>query len=137
MTTPQLEEKIAQARIVIGDCSNHSIDMLEASGRPFVLVPRNQSCGETEDNQQFEIAETLEQKGMTIARSPLELVKVLAAADFAKFVDHLSDQESNKVDPKVVKFLLASGFSKFLASHGMSQVSDLAHLEAISSTCPA
>jgi anti-anti-sigma factor len=136
LSTTQLQAKIAQARIVIGDCSQDAIDLLEASGRPFVLVPRNRSCGEADNNQQFEIAETLERKGFTIARSPLDLVRYLAAVDFAKYLDHLSEQESNQVDPRVVKFLLASGFNKFLSSHGMSQLSDIAHLEAIQPPAP-
>ncbi|MEO1134558.1 MAG: glycosyltransferase [Cyanobacteria bacterium J06639_1] len=69
---------VREARVVIAHCGEGSLLTLSEAGVPFVLVPRSAQFGEHVDDHQLELACVLEDRGVPIARSPGELLKLVA-----------------------------------------------------------
>jgi UDP-N-acetylglucosamine transferase subunit ALG13 len=67
-----------QADLIIAHCGEGSINILEETETPFILVPRSQSFREHVDDHQVELASALFQSGVPIAWSPGDLVRFIA-----------------------------------------------------------
>jgi anti-anti-sigma factor len=88
---PSLPEKdfralIDRSRLVIAHCGEGTALLLEDLAKPYILVPRMRKYGEHVDDHQVEMAEALEKQGITIARSPADLVKFLTAINLVDFL---------------------------------------------------
>ncbi|HEY9646312.1 MAG TPA: glycosyltransferase [Chroococcidiopsis sp.] len=69
---------IKQARLIIAHCGEGTVNLLESTTAPYILVPRSHRCGECLDDNQIELAIALSQVGVPIAWSPGDLVRFLA-----------------------------------------------------------
>jgi UDP-N-acetylglucosamine transferase subunit ALG13 len=78
LTQNQFQELIQQARLIIGHCGEGTFLLLDATPKPYILVPRSQRFGEHVDDHQIELAVALSQIEIPIAWSPGDLVRFLA-----------------------------------------------------------
>ncbi|HEY9670903.1 MAG TPA: sugar transferase [Waterburya sp.] len=94
---PESEFKalLEKARVVISHCGEGSAMLLESLGKPYILVPRTQRFGEHVDNHQIEMADAMEKQGISIARSPADLVKFLAAPKVSSSMSHSEEKLCN------------------------------------------
>lgn len=74
----QFQELIQQARLIVSHCGEGTVLLLEATRKPYILVPRSQRFGEHVDDHQIELAVALAEIEVPIAWSPGDLVKFLA-----------------------------------------------------------
>jgi UDP-N-acetylglucosamine transferase subunit ALG13 len=74
----QFQELTRKARVIIGHCGEGTLNLLEVTPRPYILVPRTQRYGEHVDDHQMEMAIALSSIGIPVAWSPADLVKFLA-----------------------------------------------------------
>jgi anti-anti-sigma factor len=149
-----LKALIDRSRLVIAHCGEGTALLLEDLAKPYVLVPRMRRYGEHVDDHQVDLADALEKQGITIARSPSDLVKFLAAIDLA---DRLADYRSevpNKQDskaisgskdlllvklnlaPEIFKFLQVTDLSRF-ASSGMLDFTESPEIRQLIDKNPA
>lgn len=75
----QFRTLISQARLIIGHCGEGTINILEETSKPYILVPRSYRFQEHVDDHQVELAEVLQQIGIPIAWSPGDLVRFLVS----------------------------------------------------------
>lgn len=68
LTTPELDEKIAQSRLVISHAGQGSTRKLAAQNKSFIILPRLSKYGEHVDDHQLRFAEGVEQLGVTVCR---------------------------------------------------------------------
>lgn len=73
----QFTNLVKQAKFVISHCGEGSLLLLEAMGKPYVLVPRSHKLKEHVDDHQIELAIALSQVGGSIAWSAGEIVQKL------------------------------------------------------------
>lgn len=83
---------VAEARLIIAHCGEGSALLLESSGKPYVLVPRTQKFGEHVDDHQLEMADAMEKRGISVARSPGDLVRFLAEPKVPSATLQLQDE---------------------------------------------
>lgn len=88
----QFKALLEQARVIISHCGEGSVLLLECLGKPYVLVPRTQSFGEHVDDHQLEMADAIEKQGISVARSPGDLVRFLAEPKFSGLLPHSEDE---------------------------------------------
>ncbi|MBD2105159.1 sugar transferase [Leptolyngbya sp. FACHB-261] len=110
---------VDQARLIIAHCGEGTALLLEASGKPYVLVPRTQRFGEHVDDHQLELADALEQQGVSIARSPASLTKFLTATEStdlklpqADLCKQLSEYYGDSTDKKIMLVCSSGGHFK-------------------------
>jgi UDP-N-acetylglucosamine transferase subunit ALG13 len=82
---------LEKARLIIAHCGEGTIDMLAEITKPFVLVPRDRKYEEHVDDHQIELAEMLQEQGISIANSQEDLVNFLASPKVAPVVNAPSD----------------------------------------------
>jgi UDP-N-acetylglucosamine transferase subunit ALG13 len=69
---------IQEARLIIAHCGEGTVNVLQTTDKPFILVPRSHRFGEHVDEHQVEMAMALSQTGVPVACSPADLVKFMA-----------------------------------------------------------
>lgn len=74
-----LQELGGEASTIVSDCDGETIQLLDRTAKPYILVPRAKSYKEHTDDRQIELAATLAQMGIPIAYSPGDLVRFLAS----------------------------------------------------------
>ena len=74
----EFKSLLKKARLIIAHCGEGTLDMLAATKKPFILVPRSSRFQEHVDDHQLELAEMLAEQGVPIANSPGDLVRFLA-----------------------------------------------------------
>ncbi len=91
---PESEFKVllSQARIVISHCGEGSSLLLASLNKPHILVPRTKRFGEHVDDHQLEMADFLENQGISVARSPGDLVRFLAAPKTPQLISPQEDK---------------------------------------------
>lgn len=115
---------LEQARLVISHCGEGSVMSLESLGKPYVLVPRAQCFGEHVDNHQLEMADALEKHGISIARTPGDLVRFLVSPNASgavspkedKLCDFLSAQYDCNEHKKIMVVCSSGGHFKYAQS---------------------
>lgn len=125
----QFVEVIKRANAVIAHCGEGTALLLEDLDKPYILVPRTQRFHEHVDDHQLEMAEDLENQGVSIARSPADLVKFLkfitiphSAPSFGEdkpLCQYLSDRYPSQDYSKIM--LVCSSGGHFKALQGLSQ----------------
>lgn len=73
----KFHELLDKARLIIAHCGEGTINLLEETTAPYILVPRSHRLGEHIDNHQIELANALAQSGSAIAWSPGDLVRFI------------------------------------------------------------
>jgi UDP-N-acetylglucosamine transferase subunit ALG13 len=68
---------LKQARLVISHCGEGSLLHLQASGKPFILMPRRHALGEHVDDHQWDMAHALEPSGIPMAWIPTDIQKFI------------------------------------------------------------
>ncbi len=80
-------KKLLQAaRLIIAHCGEGTLDIIAATNKPFILIPRSHQFGEHVDDHQIELAEMLGESGIPIAYSPGDLAKFIQSPKAAKLV---------------------------------------------------
>jgi UDP-N-acetylglucosamine transferase subunit ALG13 len=74
----QFKELISRADFIISHCGEGTLLLLDASRKPYILVPRSRRYAEHVDDHQIELAKALAQLEFPIAWSPGDLVRFLA-----------------------------------------------------------
>ena len=64
---------LSEANLIIAHCGEGTIDTLATKNTPFILVPRSHEFGEHVDDHQVELAQALEQQGLSVAYSKQQL----------------------------------------------------------------
>src|SRR5574339_127667 len=120
----QFKALLDQARVVISHCGEGSVLLLESLGKPFVLVPRTKRFGEHVDDHQLEMADVIEKQGISVARSPGDLVKFLAEPKYSGLMPHsednlcqfLSDRYDSNQYKKIMVVCSSGGHFKYAES---------------------
>lgn len=73
---------IESARLIVSHCGEGTINLLEETSTPYILVPRSSKFKEHIDDHQIELALALSQSGVPIAWSPGDLVRFLAKPQY-------------------------------------------------------
>jgi UDP-N-acetylglucosamine transferase subunit ALG13 len=123
---PESEFKalLEQARVVISHCGEGSAMLLESLGKPYVLVPRTRRFGEHVDDHQLEMADAMEKQGISVARSPGDLVRFLAEPkvlglipkDEEKLCEFLSNSYDYNKYKKIMLICSSGGHFKYAQS---------------------
>lgn len=74
----QFRDLVDRAQVIISHCGEGSVNILDGSGKPYILVPRTYKLGEHVDNHQVELASALSRQGIPIAWGPGDIVRFLA-----------------------------------------------------------
>ncbi|MEW5856219.1 MAG: sugar transferase [Cyanobacteriota bacterium] len=120
----QFKALLDQARLVISHCGEGSVLLLESLGKPFVLVPRTKRFGEHVDDHQLEMADVIEKQGISVARSPGDLVRFLAEPKYSGLMPHsednlcqfLSDRYDSNHYKKIMVVCSSGGHFKYAES---------------------
>lgn len=115
---------LEQARVVISHCGEGSVMLLESLGKPYVLVPRTRRFGEHVDDHQLEMADAMEKQGISVARSPGDLVRFLAEPkvlglipkDEEKLCEFLSNSYDCNKYKKIMLICSSGGHFKYAQS---------------------
>ena len=83
---------LTQARVVISHCGEGSSLLLASLNKPHILVPRTKRFREHVDDHQLEMADFLEKQGISVARSPGDLVRFLAAPKTPQLISPQEDK---------------------------------------------
>jgi UDP-N-acetylglucosamine transferase subunit ALG13 len=74
----KFHELIRKSRLIIAHCGEGTLNVLETTPKPYLLVPRSQRFGEHVDDHQVEMAIALAGVGVPVAWSPADLVDFIA-----------------------------------------------------------
>ncbi|HBE18087.1 MAG TPA: glucosyl transferase [Cyanobacteria bacterium UBA11149] len=78
----KFRQLMASARLIIAHCGEGTINLLEETNTPYILVPRSSKLQEHIDDHQIELALALSQSDVPIAWSPGDLARFLAKPQY-------------------------------------------------------